>query len=104
MKKFISVILASFAFGVAVLSTGCAGNANRESTGEFIDNRAVTAKVKTALIEDELVRARDVEVTTFKGTVQLSGFVDTQAQKDRATVVARTIPGVTEVKNDLIVK
>ncbi|MDX2185863.1 MAG: BON domain-containing protein [Opitutaceae bacterium] len=104
MKNLISAILASAILGTAALSTGCTGSATRESTGEYIDNRAITAKVKTALVEDELVRARDVEVTTFKGTVQLSGFVDTQAQKDRATVVARTVPGVNDVKNDLIVK
>lgn len=87
-----------------IFLSGCAGTSTRESTGEYIDNSALTAKVKSALASDELVRARDVQVESFRGTVQLSGFVDSEAQKDRATVVARSVQGVREVKNNLIVK
>lgn len=84
--------------------TGCSSTSTRESTGEYIDSSALTAKVKSALVADEVVRARDVQVETFRGTVQLSGFVDSEAQKERATAVARSVQGVRDVKNNLIVK
>lgn len=96
-----------FALGLALggaFVSGCSSTSTRESTGEYIDSSALTAKVKSALISDETVRARDVEVETFRGTVQLSGFVDTEAQKERATAVARSVQGVRDVKNNLIVK
>lgn len=84
--------------------TGCAGTATRESTGEYIDDAATTTRVKAALVKDPLVKALDVNVDTFKGTVQLSGFVDTADQKSRAGEVAKTVQGVTEVKNNLQMK
>ena len=83
-----SILLLSALLGAAALAGGCAGTSTRESTGEYIDNSAITARVKTALIDDEIVKANDVQVETFRGTVQLSGFVDTEAQQDRATSVA----------------
>jgi osmotically-inducible protein OsmY len=91
------------ALGTAAF-TGCASSSTSESTGEYIDSTAITAKVKSALVSDDSVRARDVQVETFRGTVQLSGFVDNQAQKERATSVARAVQGVREVRNNLIVK
>jgi hyperosmotically inducible periplasmic protein len=100
-------ILLCFALGLGlgtVFVSGCSSTSTRESTGEYIDSSALTAKVKSALISDETVRARDVEVETFRGIVQLSGFVDSEAQKERATAVAQSIQGVREVKNNLIVK
>ena len=100
--RFVSLAL-GLALGGAFIS-GCAGTSTRESTGEYIDNSALTAKVKKALVSDEIVKARDVQVETFRGTVQLSGFVDSNMQKDRAAEVARSIPGVRDVKNNLIVK
>lgn len=99
-----SLLAATLGLSAAVLSTGCAGTNTRESTGEYIDNSAVTAKVKAALVQDPNVRARDVSVETFRGTVQLSGFVDTEAQKIQATEVARSVSGVAAVQNNLIVK
>ncbi|MBX7121058.1 MAG: BON domain-containing protein [Opitutaceae bacterium] len=84
--------------------TGCAGTATQESTGEYIDNTAITARIKKAFASDELVRARDVTVESFRGTVQLSGFVNTLEQKERAEALAKAIPGVKEVKNNIIVK
>lgn len=99
-----SILILSSILGAAVLAGGCAGTSTKESTGEYIDNSAITARVKTALIDDEIVKANDVQVETFRGTVQLSGFVDTEAQKDRATTVAKSVQGVREVKNNLIVK
>jgi osmotically-inducible protein OsmY len=84
--------------------SGCSSTSTRESTGEYIDSSTLTAKVKSALVSDEMVKARDVQVETFRGTVQLSGFVDSEAQKERATAVARSVQGVQDVKNNLIVK
>lgn len=84
--------------------TGCAGTATRQSTGEYVDDATVTTKVKAALVKDPIVKARQVEVTTFKGNVQLSGFVDNQASKDQAARIAAGIEGVTNVTNNITVK
>ncbi len=100
--RFASILL-GLALGGAFLS-GCAGTSTKESTGEYIDNAALTAKVKKALVSDEIVKARDVQVETFRGVVQLSGFVDSEMQKTRAGEVARSVAGVRDVKNNLIVK
>ena len=102
-----SSTLLCFTLGIALgggLVSGCSSTSTRESTGEYIDSSALTAKVKSALVKDEVVKARDVQVETFRGTVQLSGFVDSEAQKERATEVARSVSGVVDVKNNLIVK
>jgi hyperosmotically inducible protein len=97
------VLLAGLNALPLVLTTGCAVTSGRESAGEYTDDAATTARVKTALVRDPIVKAHQVNVTTFRGIVQLSGFVDTQAQKDRATEVARGIKGVQELRNDLVV-
>jgi osmotically-inducible protein OsmY len=83
---------------------GCAGSRTQTSTGEYIDDSAITAKAKTALLADEDVSGLQVEVETFKGVVQLSGFVDTPAQAQKAEQIVRAIDGVQEVKNDIVVK
>jgi len=83
---------------------GCAGTQTKESTGEVIDNSAITTKVKAALVDDPSVSAMQIHVKTFKGVVQLSGFVDTAQQRDRAQKIVEGIDGVKEVKNDLVVK
>lgn len=90
--------------GALAFQTGCAGTATRESTGEYIDDAATTTKVKAAFVKDPLVKALDVNVDTFKGTVQLSGFVDSAEQKARAEEIAKTVQGVTAVKNNLTLK
>lgn len=90
--------------GFAALQTGCAGTATRESTGEMIDDAAITTKIKTAFVRDPVVKALDVKVDTFKGTVQLNGFVDTAEQKARAEEIAKTVQGVAAVENKLSVK
>lgn len=83
---------------------GCAGTDTSASTGQYIDDRTLTAKVKTALVRDDEVKARDINVETFKGTVQLTGFVDSREQVNRAGEVARNIEGVRTVQNDLRLK
>jgi osmotically-inducible protein OsmY len=83
---------------------GCASTSNSTSTGEYIDDRAISAKVKTALHTDDDVSGFQVNVETFKGTVQLSGFVDTAAQAERAEEIARGVNGVEDVVNNISVK
>jgi hypothetical protein len=90
--------------GLASLTTGCAGTSTRASTGEMIDDSVITAKVKTELIRDEFVKARDVNVDTFRGTVQLSGFVERDEQKARAGEIARQVNGVRDVVNNITIK
>lgn len=106
MKNSIKLIalLAIGAGGVLTLQTGCAGTSTRQSTGEYVDDAAVTAKVKAAFVKDEIVKALQVDVTTFKGTVQLSGFVDTAEQKARAAQIASTIENVQNVTNNISIK
>ncbi len=84
--------------------TGCAGDRYHESTGESIDDTATTARVKDALDHDSMYKYPDVHVTTFKGQVQLSGFVDSSDQKSRAVTLAKGVNGVTDVVNNITVK
>ena len=88
----------------AVSVTGCAGGRTYESTGEYFDDSAITTKVKTSILTDSKLRFFQIGVQTFKGIVQLSGFVDTSEMVTRAAEVARTIKGVKMVNNSLIVK
>lgn len=88
----------------AVCLTGCAGDKYHESTGEDIDDNAITARVKHALSEDSMYKYPDVKVTTFKGTVQLSGFADNRDVKSRASDLARNCSGVKDVVNNITVK
>ncbi len=89
---------------VATLATACAATPTRESTGGYVDDSTITAKVKTNLAQDDKVSATDVHVRTYKGVVDLSGFVDSQAQVSEARLVAAQVDGVKSVHNNLIVK
>jgi osmotically-inducible protein OsmY len=81
---------------------GCAGAGVK--TGEFVDDSAITTKVKAKLYEDPATSGWDIKVSTDKGVVQLSGFVKSSREKDRAGEIARKVEGVKSVANDLIVK
>ena len=83
---------------------GCAGTAKQESTSEYVSDSWITTKVKAALVEDPLVKATEVNVETFKGVVQLSGFVSSDAAIRQAVRVTSGIQGVTSVRNDMRVK
>jgi osmotically-inducible protein OsmY len=89
---------------VAASILGCAGSSTKESTGEFFDDTWITTKVKAALLEDPQVKSGEVNVETFKGAVQLSGFVSSNAAMQQAVKVTRGIQGVTSVKNDMRIK
>lgn len=103
-KTYALITVVCATLGLASFTTGCSSTPTRESTGEFIDDSTITAKVKADLIHDPVVKAFDVKVETFKGVVQLSGFVNTQIEKTQAGSVAAAVKGVTEVKNNIAVK
>ena len=85
-------------------SLGCASTPTRESTGEYIDDSAITTKVKSAIFSDPSLKVFQINVETFKGEVQLSGSVDSDQMVKKAGEVARSVGGVKSVRNDLIVK
>ncbi len=103
MKNFtrISVLVAASALA---LLTGCASSAKQESTGQYIDDTAITTRVKTAIYQEPMLKSAEITVVTYKGRVQLSGFVSTRPSIDRAGVVAKGVQGVIEVTNDLRLK
>jgi osmotically-inducible protein OsmY len=88
----------------AVVLSGCAGDKYNRSTGEYIDDKGISMRVKSALNDNSEYKCDDVNVTTFRGTVQLSGFVNNSAQKSKAAQIAKTVQGVREVDNNISVK
>jgi len=91
-------------FASVTLMTACASTRTQKSTGEVVDDAVVTSRVKTALIADPITKARDIDVITFKGRVQLNGFVDSTQERNEAKVVASKVSGVEEVDNNLKLK
>ena len=89
---------------LVVTFAACASTPTRESTGEYIDDSVITTKVKSLLAEDDFLKSFKISVESFKGTVQLSGFVNSQKAVDKAGKITRSVKGVKSVKNDLIVK
>ena len=90
--------------GLITAFLGCASTPTRESSGQYVDDSAITTKVKSAILGDSALKVFQINVETFKGEVQLSGFVDSAQNVRRAGEVARSVTGVKSVKNDLIVK
>jgi hyperosmotically inducible protein len=86
---------------VALALGACSATRTQESAGEVVDDSVLTAKVKTALIEDPVTKAGQIDVETYRGVVQLAGVVDSQEAKARAVELARAVSGVQEVRNDL---
>jgi osmotically-inducible protein OsmY len=99
--KRTSLVVLAIMFASAL---GCAGSATKESTGEYVTDTWITTKVKAVLADDPLVKAREVNVETFKGDVQLSGFVSSYGAMDQAVRLTRDIQGVVSVKNDMRIK
>ena len=100
IKRFTALFLA-FAMAFAL---GCAGDRKHESTGEYVDDTWITTKVKATLVDDPVVKAREVNVETFKGVVQLSGFVSSREAMNQAVRLTSGIKGVSSVKNDMRIK
>lgn len=104
MKWFKAMAAACAALMVAISLSGCAGSSTKESTGGYIDDTVVTTKVKTALFSDKEIKSSEINVQTFKGRVQLSGFVSSSADAKRAVDVTRKVQGVRIVENDMKIK
>jgi osmotically-inducible protein OsmY len=83
---------------------GCASTPTRESTGEYVDDSVITTKVKSLLAADDFLKSFQIGVESYKGVVQLSGFVNNQKAVDKAIEITRSVQGVKSIKNDLIVK
>ncbi|HEY0721195.1 MAG TPA: BON domain-containing protein [Gammaproteobacteria bacterium] len=96
-----AVLLAVF---LAVSFAGCASTETHRSTGQYIDDTAITAKVKAAILNDPLTKVLEIKVETYKGEVQLSGFVSSQEEADKAVELTRGVKGVTSIKNDMLIK
>ena len=95
------------AFLVAVtmmFMLGCASTSKQEGTGEYIDDTVITAKVKARILDEPGLKSAEINVETFKGVVQMSGFVKSQSDINRAAELARGVRGVTSVKNDMRLK
>jgi len=89
-----------------VLATllGCAGTSRQESTGEYIDDTVITTRVKAAILNEPSLKSSEINVETFKGTVQLTGFVGSSADISKAVALARGVTGVASVRNDMRLK
>ena len=99
--KRLSALLATVALTALV---GCASTAKTEGTGQYIDDTMITTKTKAAILNEPSLKSAEINVETFKGRVQLSGFVSSQADINRAVAVTQGVAGVTSVKNDMRLK
>lgn len=97
--------LAALSLGLVFSAlVGCASTATQSGTGEYFDDTVITSKVKAAILNEPTLSSNQISVETFKGTVQLSGFVGSQAEIQKAGALARDVKGVTSVKNDIRLK
>ncbi|MFZ2312602.1 MAG: BON domain-containing protein [Methylobacter sp.] len=104
MKHFIRFFSAFFMALTLMTAAGCASTPRHEGTGEYVDDSVITTKVKAELLNEPNLSSGSVNVETFKGVVQLSGFVHDQADINRAVEIARGVKGVKSVKNDMRLK
>jgi osmotically-inducible protein OsmY len=103
MHIFKRLVVLFFSF-ILILAAGCASTSNSEGTGEYIDDTIITAKVKAVIVNDPDLKAREINVETFKGVVQLTGFVSSKDDIRKAIDLAKNVMGVKSVKNDMLVK
>jgi len=99
--KFFTAILMAFAL---LGAAGCASTSTQEGTGEYVDDAVITTKVKAAIFNEPTLKSAEINVETFKGVVQLSGFVSSHAAADKSVEMARSVKGVQAVKNDIRLK
>jgi osmotically-inducible protein OsmY len=104
MNKLAKYLSALFLAVALVSAAGCASTSKQEGTGEYVDDSVITSKVKAAIFNEPSLKSAEINVETFKGAVQLSGFVSSQTAINKAVAVARTVGGVTSVKNDMRLK
>ena len=104
MKQLGKLLSAVFLAVTLVSFMGCASTSKQESTGQYLDDSVITTKVKTAIFNEPDLKSLEINVETFKGVVQLSGFVSSQTAINKAVQVTRAVGGVSSVKNDMRVK
>jgi len=104
MKHLIKFYSAFFLALILLSASGCASTQKQEATGEYVDDSVITTRVKTAILAEPILSAAEINVETFKGVVQLSGFVTSRAAINKALELTRSIPGVSSVKNDMRLK
>jgi len=103
--KFTPKRFATFIIAMTLVSVvGCTSTATKEGTGEYIDDSVITTKVKKAIFDESTLKSTEINVETFKGVVQLSGFVSSSEAESKAVEVARSVAGVKSVKDDMRVK
>ena len=104
MKQLSKYLSAVFLAATLVTVVGCSSTPQKEGTGQYIDDSVITAKVKAAIFDEPTTKSAEINVETFKGVVQLSGFVSSQAAANKAMELARGISGVKGVTNDMRLK
>jgi osmotically-inducible protein OsmY len=104
MNQFSKFLSAAFLAVTLVSVVGCASTKSTEGTGEYIDDSVITTKVKAAIFNEPTLKSAEINVETYKGVVQLGGFVNSQADINKAVEIARSVKGVTSVKNDMRLK
>jgi len=100
-SKYLSAVFLAVTLATAV---GCSSTKTQESTGQYTDDVMITSKVKAAILGEPTLKSAEINVETFKGVVQLSGFVSSQAAINKAVEVTRAVSGVKSVKNDMRIK
>ncbi len=100
----LSRTFAVFATAALMFTVGCSSTRTQESTGQYLDDTAITTKVKAAIFNDAVLKSAEINVETFKGRVQLSGFVSSRSDIDRVVGLVQGVGGVQSVKNDMRVK
>ena len=104
MKNYTRLVASVLSITALALTMGCASTAKTEGTGEYFDDTVLTTKVKSAIFEQPTLKSAEINVETFKGVVQLSGFVSSHDNANLAVATAKGVKGVSSVKNDMRIK
>lgn len=102
--KRAKLVIALFATIALAILGACSSTPTQESTGQYLDDSVITTKVKAAILDEPTLKSAEINVETFKGVVQLSGFISSQAGAARAIEIARGVTGVKSVKDDMRIK
>lgn len=102
--KYTRALAIAIVTGATIVTTGCAVVRGQETVGAYVDDASITTAVKSKFVEDKTVDAGAIKVETLNGTVALSGFAKSGAEKSRAEQIARSTKGVREVRNNLAVR
>lgn len=104
MKPFVNIFKIILCTLLLASLMSCAATETKQSTGQYVDDSAITAKVKAAIFDEDSLKSRQINVETFKGVVQLSGFVDSSKNSRKAEQLAEDVDGVKSVINNIVVK